>query len=335
MTFMSTPTQTDPISDGTRDYARIAKAIDYIVAQRPRHPTLDEVAAHVALSPFHLQRLFKRWAGVSPKQFMSYLTLEHAKDVMRGSASVLDTTYEVGLSGPSRLHDLFVTHQAMTPGEYKAQGRDLVINYGFHDTPFGRALILATVRGICGIDFIDGADKAALKAAQDNWPLSRFVNDQAASELIAQQVFAISPKKKPLRLLLRGTNFQVQVWAALMRIPSGAIVSYGDIAKSIGQPGASRAVGEALAHNLLAYVVPCHRVLRSTGLFKAYKWQPTRRHALLAWEAARSNANRRFNITACFWFSAVVAIQICSTRRLALHKSIRPRFAGPKILESY
>jgi AraC family transcriptional regulator, regulatory protein of adaptative response / methylated-DNA-[protein]-cysteine methyltransferase len=311
MTFMTAradlhPSQ-DPIADSSRDYARIAKAIDYIVAQRPRHPSLDDVAAHVALSPFHLQRVFKRWAGVSPKQFMSYLTLEHAKAVMRASASVLDATYEVGLSGPSRLHDLFVTHQAMTPGEYKAQGRDLVIRYGLHDTPFGRALILLTDRGICGIDFIDGSDQAALKAARNEWPLSRLAPDPAATEKIARQIFGGGSSKKPLQLLLRGTNFQVQVWAALMRIPAGAIVSYGDIAASIGQPKASRAVGEALAHNLIAYAVPCHRVLRSTGLFKSYKWQPTRRHALLAWEAARGQTD------------AVPA-------SLAPHKSIRGLF---------
>jgi AraC family transcriptional regulator of adaptative response/methylated-DNA-[protein]-cysteine methyltransferase len=285
MNFMPAP-DIEPLADTSRDYVRIAKAIDFIIAARPRHPSLEEVAGHVRLSPFHLQRLFKRWAGVSPKQFMSYLTLEHAKDVMRGTASVLDTTYEVGLSGPSRLHDLFVTHQAMTPGEYKAQGRDLVIAYGFHDTPFGRALILTTPRGVCGLDFIDGGDASALKTAKQEWPLSRFVEDQSATAVIAKKLFSGSRRGKPLNLLLKGTNFQVQVWAALMRVPSGAIVSYGDVAAAIGQPKASRAVGEALAHNPVAYLVPCHRVLRSTGLFKTYKWSPVRRHALLAWEAA-------------------------------------------------
>jgi len=290
MTFMSDPASlqsaADPLADHSRDYARIAKAIDFIVGERPRHPSLDEVAAHVALSPFHLQRLFKRWAGVSPKQFMSYLTLDHAKAMMRASASVLDVTYDVGLSGPSRLHDLFVTHEAMTPGEYKAQGQNLMIRYGFHDTPFGRALILTTERGICGLDFIDGFDAAALTVAQSQWPLSRFVGDQTATGQIVQQLFDPTAQRTPTQLLLRGTNFQVQVWSALMRIPTGAIVSYGDIARAIGKPSASRAVGEALANNLVAVLVPCHRVLRSTGLFKNYKWAPTRRHALLAWEAA-------------------------------------------------
>jgi AraC family transcriptional regulator of adaptative response/methylated-DNA-[protein]-cysteine methyltransferase len=290
MTFMSAPTDLVPQSaraaDGSRDYLRIAKAIDFIVAQRPRHPALDELAAHVGLSPFHLQRLFKRWAGVSPKQFMGYLTLDHAKTVMRASASVLDATYEVGLSGPSRLHDLFVTYQAMTPGEYRAEGRALEIRYGVHDTPFGRALILTTARGVCGLDFIDGTEAAALAAARAEWPLSRLVADQDGTAAVIARVFGAA-NRKPLQLLLKGTNFQVQVWAALMRVPPGAIVSYGDVAAAIGQPGAARAVGEALAHNPVAYVVPCHRVLRATGLFKAYKWTPTRRHALLGWEAAR------------------------------------------------
>lgn len=289
MTFMSELTSPDPLADTSRDYARIAKAIDFIVAARPRHPSLDEVAAHVALSPFHLQRLFKRWAGVSPKQLMSYMTLEHAKEMMRASASVLDVTYDVGLSGPSRLHDLFVTHEAMTPGEYKAQGQNLIIRYGFHDTPFGRALIQTTHRGICGLDFIDVPDATALKTAQSQWPLSRYIHDQESTAAVIAQVFGGGDNRTPTQLLLRGTNFQVQVWSALLRVPAGSIVSYGDIARAIGSPKASRAVGEALAHNLVAVLVPCHRVLRSTGLFKTYKWAPTRRHALLAWEAAHHN----------------------------------------------
>lgn len=191
-----------------RDYGRIAKAIAFIVAERPRHPPLEEVSAAVGLSPFHLQRLFKRWAGVSPKQLMGYLTLDHAKSVMRASASVLDATFDVGLSGPSRLHDLFVTHQAMTPGDYKAQGRDLEIRHGFADTPFGRALILSTERGVCGLEFVDGAWKDALARARDEWPLSRFVADAARAADLAQDMFSAVPSR-PTQLLLRGTNFQI------------------------------------------------------------------------------------------------------------------------------
>ncbi|MDX2143159.1 MAG: methylated-DNA--[protein]-cysteine S-methyltransferase [Rhodospirillaceae bacterium] len=277
-----------PLNAGSRDYVRIAQAIDFIVAARPRHPTLEDVAAHVGLSPFHLQRVFKRWAGVSPKQLMGSLTLDHAKQVMRASASVLDATYEVGLSGPSRLHDLFVTYEAMTPGDYKAQGAGLEIRYGFHDTPFGRTLVLMTTRGICGLEFIDGDDAEALRNAHAQWPLSAFVEDAAATGRVVAHMFAGPASKQPLKLLLRGTNFQVQVWSALMRVPPAAIVSYHDVARAIGNPKATRAVGTALASNPVAVLVPCHRVLRATGLFKNYKWTPTRRHALLAWEAARN-----------------------------------------------
>jgi AraC family transcriptional regulator of adaptative response/methylated-DNA-[protein]-cysteine methyltransferase len=299
MTFMSPNFKLDPshdpLIDASRDYARVARAIDFIVAERPRHPSLEEVAARVGLSAFHLQRLFKRWAGVSPKQLMGSLTLAHAKQVMQASASVLDATYEVGLSGPSRLHDLFITYEAMTPGEYKAQGAGLEIRHGIHDTPFGRILVLTTARGICGLDFIDTNDDEALRKAQSQWPRSHFVADAEATGRVVARIFAAArPSSKlqaggqaPLRLLLRGTNFQVQVWAALLRVPPAAIVSYHDVARAIGHPKATRAVGTALAHNPVAYLVPCHRVLRATGLFKNYKWTPTRRHALLAWESAR------------------------------------------------
>jgi AraC family transcriptional regulator, regulatory protein of adaptative response / methylated-DNA-[protein]-cysteine methyltransferase len=286
MTFMTSITEADPLSDESRDYGRIARAIAFIVAARPDHPSLPDVAAHVGLSSFHLQRLFKRWAGVSPKQFMGYLTLEHAKSVMQRSASVLDATYEVGLSGPSRLHDLFVVQAAMTPGEYKAQGRDLTIRYGIESTPFGAALILNTDRGICGIDFIVD-EQAALCGARQQWPLSHFVEDRAATAPVAAHLARTFTPATPLPLFMCGTNFQIQVWSALMRVPTGAIVSYGDLAKAVGQPSAQRAVGAALASNLIAYAIPCHRVLRATGLFKSYKWSPVRRHALLLWEAAR------------------------------------------------
>ncbi|MDX2223328.1 MAG: methylated-DNA--[protein]-cysteine S-methyltransferase [Rhodospirillaceae bacterium] len=277
----------DPLADRSRDYARIEQAIGFIVAARPEHPRLEDVAAHVGLSPFHLQRLFKRWAGVSPKQLMGYLTLEHAKQVMRQSASVLDTTYEVGLSGPSRLHDLFVTYEAMTPGEYGQQGARLVIRHGVHDTPFGRALVLVTDRGVCGVEFIgEPGAAAALDAARARWPLSRFVADDAATAAVARDIFAGGAHRH--RLLLKGTNFQVQVWAALLRVPAGAVVSYGDVARAIGKPSAARAVGAALAANAVAYLVPCHRVLRGTGAFEGYRWGPDRRRAVLAWDAAKA-----------------------------------------------
>lgn len=270
------------------DYGRIARAIETMVATAANGgtpPGLAELADQAGLSPFHFQRLFKRWAGVSPKQFAGFLTLEHAKTTLEQSSSVLSAAFDVGLSGGSRLHDLFVAVEAMTPGEYKTQGRDLVIRHGVHDTPFGPALILVTDRGVCGFDFIAGSTARALKDAKARWPLSRFVADDKATAAVAAKMFT---RSKEMRLLLRGTNFQLQVWAALLRIPPANISTYGAIAEAIGKPKAVRAVGTALASNPIGYLVPCHRVLRSTGLFKSYRWGAVRRHAMLAWEAANN-----------------------------------------------
>ncbi len=272
------------------DYGRISRAIETMVAAASEggtSPGLAELAAKAGLSPFHFQRLFKRWAGVSPKQFARFLTLEYAKTTLEQSASVLSAAFDAGLSGGSRLHDLFVAVEAMTPGEYKARGRDLVIRHGLHDTPFGPALILVTDRGVCGFDFIAGSPARALKDAKARWPLSRFVADDKATARVAAKMFTRTPvRSRDMRLLLRGTNFQLQVWAALLRIPPANISTYGAIAEAIGKPKAVRAVGTALAANPIGYLVPCHRVLRSTGLFKNYRWGAARRHAMLAWEAA-------------------------------------------------
>ena len=286
---------TDTDAGQSRDYARIAAAIALILARRPDAPSLDGLARHVGLSSFHFQRVFKRWAGVSPKQFISYLTVEHAKTVLERSTSVLDTALDVGLSGSSRLHDLFVSVEAMTPGEYKTQGRDLVIRYGIHDTRFGPALIMTTGRGVCGIEFIAAADEArAIARARQRWPLSAFIHDSDVAEAVADHIAAPSAPPgfgAPVKLLLRGTNFQVHVWAALLRIPSGAVVSYRHIADAIGRPGATRAVGNALAANGIGYLVPCHRVLQSTGLFRSYRWGAARRYAMLGWEAAQHDVS--------------------------------------------
>jgi AraC family transcriptional regulator of adaptative response/methylated-DNA-[protein]-cysteine methyltransferase len=265
------------IGGTSRDYTRIAQAID--VVMRDRALPLDQVAEKIGLSPFH---------GVTPKQFAAYLTLEHAKLALESSESLLGASFDLGLSGASRLHDLFVTVEAMTPGEYKAQGRDLVIRHGVHPTRFGPALVLRTDRGVCGLEFIAGEPDAALTQAKARWPLSRFVADARATAAIARELGEADAE--PQGLLLRGTNFQIQVWSALLRIPPGAIASYGDIARGIGHPGASRAVGAALAQNSVGYLVPCHRVLRATGLFQSYRWGATRRRAMLAWEAAQQAA---------------------------------------------
>jgi AraC family transcriptional regulator of adaptative response/methylated-DNA-[protein]-cysteine methyltransferase len=286
-TASSQPNLNTKANLNTKDYGRIAAAIETMVAATSKGeaaPPLAVLAEQANLSPFHFQRMFKRWAGVSPKQFASYLTLEQAKATLEQSASVLGTAFDVGLSGASRLHDLFVAVEAMTPGEYKAQGRDLLIRYGVHDTPFGPALILVTDRGVCGFDFIGGAPARALKDARARWPLSRFAPDQAATAAVVSKMF---DAPGDMRLLLRGTNFQIQVWSALLRIPAANISTYGALAQAIGKPKAVRAVGSALAANPIGYLVPCHRVLRSTGLFKNYRWGATRRHAMLAWEAAR------------------------------------------------
>ena len=271
------------------DYRRIERAIRFLDAHVVDQPSLEEVAREIGLSPFHAQRLFTRWAGISPKRFLGLLTVGHAKAALQAGESVLDATYEVGLSGPSRLHDLFTTYEAMTPGEYKEQGARLVIRYGVHPTPFGDALLLATERGIAGLSFLDDGPDEALEEARAAWPLSRLVEDQDGTAALIAPLFA-GGSGAPPRLLLKGTNFQVKVWSALLRVPPGRVVSYLDLASAIGQPRAVRAVGAALACNPLGYLVPCHRVIRATGALGDYRWGRVRRRALLAWEAAQAEA---------------------------------------------
>jgi AraC family transcriptional regulator, regulatory protein of adaptative response / methylated-DNA-[protein]-cysteine methyltransferase len=271
------------------DYRRIERAIRFIDAHVVDQPSLEEVAREIGLSPFHAQRLFTRWAGISPKRFLGLLTVGHAKAALQAGESVLDATYEVGLSGPSRLHDLFVTYEAMTPGEYKQQGSGLVIRYGVHPTPFGAALLLTTERGIAGLSFVDDSPQQAIDEARAAWPLSRLVEDHDATGARVARLFD-GAGGEPTRLLLRGTNFQVKVWSALLRVPAGRVVSYLDLASALGQPRAVRAVGNALAHNPVGFVVPCHRVIRATGALGDYRWGHVRRRALLAWEAAQVEA---------------------------------------------
>jgi AraC family transcriptional regulator, regulatory protein of adaptative response / methylated-DNA-[protein]-cysteine methyltransferase len=274
------------------DYRRIERAIRYIDAHVVDQPSLEEVAREIGLSPFHAQRLFTRWAGISPKRFLGLLTVGHAKAVLQAGESVLDASYEVGLSGPSRLHDLFVGFEAMTPGEYKQQGASLTIRYGIHPTRFGEALLLTTERGICGLSFVDGDPEEALAEARAAWPLSQLVHDPAATGALIRQLFdgAGNGAEGPPQLLLKGTNFQVKVWSALLRVPPGRVVSYLDLASAIGQPRAVRPVANALAHNPVGYLVPCHRVIRATGALGDYRWGQTRRRALLAWESAQAEA---------------------------------------------
>ena len=273
------------------DYRRIERAIRFIDAHVVDQPGLEEVAREIGLSPFHAQRLFTRWAGISPKRFLGLLTVGHAKAALQAGESVLDVSYEVGLSGPSRLHDLFVGFEAMTPGEYKQQGASLTVRYGIHPTRFGEALLLTTERGICGLSFVDGDPEEALAEARAAWPLSRLVPDPAATGALVRQLFDGGGEGgTPPQLLLKGTNFQVKVWSALLRVPPGRVVSYLDLASAIGQARAVRPVANALAHNPVGYLVPCHRVIRATGALGDYRWGQTRRRALLAWESAQAEA---------------------------------------------
>lgn len=277
------------------NYERIATAITWLEANFRNQPSLDDLAAHLHLSPFHLQRLFKEWAGISPKKFLQYLTTGYAKELLANSASILDAAYEAGLSGPGRLHDLFISVEAVTPGEFKKRGEGLHIDYGVHPTPFGDALIATTPRGICALSFLNGGGtEKALTELHATWHSATIREDTAATKLLTHQIFPQegpswhgAASAKPLKLYLQGTNFQVKVWEALLNIPAGSVTSYDGIAHMIGRPTAARAVGSAVGANAVAYLIPCHRVIRKSGVVKDYRWGETRKKAMLAWEAAR------------------------------------------------
>lgn len=275
------------------DYALVEKAIHYLEENYQNQPALADVAAHVGLSEYHFQRLFTRWAGISPKRFGQYLTMQHAKQVLAESQNILEAAFATGLSGPGRLHDLFVTHEAVTPGEYKTRGAGLTIRYGFHPTPFGEALLAETERGICGLSFVTGAlpgngRAAALDDLAHAWPQAVLVKDVEGTETAVKQIFSPADQKAPLPLYLKGTNFQIQVWMALLRVPLGALVTYGTLAQAAGQEKAVRAVGTAVGHNPIAYLIPCHRVIQKSGDFGGYHWGITRKKAIIGWEAAHA-----------------------------------------------
>ncbi|MBK8900199.1 MAG: methylated-DNA--[protein]-cysteine S-methyltransferase [Anaerolineaceae bacterium] len=278
------------VAELSADYGRIEAAIHYLEENFQAQPSLAEVAAHVGLSEYHFQRLFSRWAGTSPKRFLQFLTIQHAKKLLEESQSILDAAYEAGLSSPSRLHDLFVTHEAITPGEFKQKGAGLTIQYGFHDSPFGECLIALTERGICGLQFVADSDReAALAELKASWPQAAFVEDAEATRPYIGPIFNLSDaeERPSLPLYLKGTNFQIQVWQALLKIPAGTAVSYGTIAQMIGNPKASRAVGSAVGNNPVGYLIPCHRVIRQAGGLGDYRWGSSRKKAILGWEAAR------------------------------------------------
>ncbi|MBS0244879.1 MAG: methylated-DNA--[protein]-cysteine S-methyltransferase [Proteobacteria bacterium] len=273
-----------------RDYDLVRRAIAFLSVNWEEQPPLERLADHLGLTAQHTQRLFKRWCGLSPKEFVQAVTIDHARDLLKGSASVLDAAHEVGLSGGGRLHDLFLDHEAMTPGDYKRRGDGLDIAYGFHDTPFGEALLLATDRGVAGLAFVDedkGQTRAeALADMTGRWPKARFVEDAKRTAPFARQIF--DPKQwtaeRPVRLVLIGTDFEIRVWETLLKIPMGRAVTYADIARHLGQPTAARAVGSAVGRNPISFVVPCHRVLRGDGQLGGYHWGLTRKRALIGWE---------------------------------------------------
>ena len=282
------------------DYQRIAAAIAYLEQHHQEQPSLDELAAHLGLSPYHLQRIFTRWAGISPKRFLQYLTVEHAKQLLAESHSLLDVTYETGLSSPGRLHDLFVTVEALTPGEFKQGGRGLTIAYGVHDTPFGACLLATTQRGICGLSFLNGGGPdAELAALHARWPHAHLALRPAETALALERIFDDPARAdtRPVSLLLAGTNFQIRVWEALLRLPAGSVCTYEDVALAIGQPTAARAVGAAVGANHIAFLIPCHRVIRKSGLIQDYRWGATRKKAILGWEAAHREGTENGQLT--------------------------------------
>src|SRR5215207_4736218 len=279
-----------PLSSAAADYDVVRRAIAHIKGNWRDQPEIDEIAEASGVTPSELHHLFRRWAGLTPKAFLQALTLDSARNLLRDSASVLDASYEVGLSGPGRLHDLFVTHEAMSPGEWKTGGEGLTMWYGFHPSPFGTALVMVTDRGLAGLAFADaGQEKPALEDMTRRWRSAKYVEDSARTAPIAQRIFdkKLWRPDRPLRVVLIGTDFEVRVWETLMRIPMGRATTYSDIAGSIGSPKAPRAVGAAVGKNPISFVVPCHRVIGKSGELTGYHWGLTRKCAMLGWEAGK------------------------------------------------
>jgi AraC family transcriptional regulator of adaptative response/methylated-DNA-[protein]-cysteine methyltransferase len=277
-------------SAALRDYDSVRRAIAFISERWRTQPTVEAMADAAGVTPDELHHLFRRWAGLTPKGFMQALTLDHAKNLLRDSASVLDAALDSGLSGPGRLHDLFVTHEAMSPGEWKNGGAGMALRYGFHPSPFGTAIVMTTARGLAGLAFADpGEEEPALADMKSRWPKASYVEDYLSTAPVAQRIF--DPKlwraDQPLRVVLIGTDFEVRVWETLLRIPMGRAVSYSDIATKLSAPKASRAVGAAVGKNPVSFVVPCHRALGKDGKLTGYHWGITRKQAMLGWEAGR------------------------------------------------
>lgn len=287
------------------DYARVRDAIEFLSRNWKKQPEIEEIAGHIGLSPSHFTQLFRRWAGLTPKQFLQALTIDHARALLRDSASVLDASLEVGLSGPGRLHDLFVAHEAMSPGEYGSGGAGLTLLYGFHPSPFGEALAVATPRGLAALGWVDekaapgkasdtgkpaGGREGAMADMRRRWPNAHFVEDAAATAIYVRQAFdpAQWQSDRPLRVVLIGSDFEIRVWESLLRIPLGRATTYSSIARRIGKPKAARAVGAAVGRNPISFVVPCHRVLGASGALTGYHWGLARKQAIIGWEAGHA-----------------------------------------------
>ena len=295
--FALEPDISEKLTTQAADYAHVERAITFLSQQWKEQPSIAEIAEAVGLSESHLTAVFRRWAGLSPKALLQALTLDYARSLLRKSASVLDASFESGLSSPARLHDLFVTHEAMSPGEYKARGAGLTLTYGFHPSPFGEALFVTTPRGLAGLGWVEaGEDLAAQRALalvdmQRRWPRAHFLRDEVATAPFVARVFDAQRWRvdEPLKVVLIGSDFEISVWQALLTLPLGSATTYADLARQIGKPKAPRAVGAAVGRNPISFVVPCHRVLGSGGKLTGYHWGLTRKQAILGWEASYNN----------------------------------------------
>jgi AraC family transcriptional regulator, regulatory protein of adaptative response / methylated-DNA-[protein]-cysteine methyltransferase len=269
------------------NYRRVEEAIRFLTENVNQQPSLYEVAEHTHLSPYHFQKIFTEWAGISPKKFLQYLTVEELKKEISKTRNMAEAAERVGLSAQSRVYDLFVNIEAVTPQEFKTKGAGIEIAYGFHDTPFGSCLVATTGRGVCSMQFSDADEESALRELQRDWQQARIVKNGTAGSRVVQQLFSAA-KKEPLNLLVKGTPFQVKVWEALLKIPFGSLATYQSVARAIGQPAATRAVGTAIGANPLAYLIPCHRVIRQEAIIGRYRWGTLRKKALIGWEKAKA-----------------------------------------------
>jgi AraC family transcriptional regulator of adaptative response/methylated-DNA-[protein]-cysteine methyltransferase len=274
-------------------YEVVEQTIKFLTANFKKQPSLEKIAEQMHLSPFHLQRTFTEWAGISPKKFLQYLTVEALKGDLHQADNLIHAAENVGLSSQSRVYDLFVTIEAVTPGEYKTKGQGMVIEYGIHPSPFGKCFMAVTSRGICALSFINGSPDRAISELHHLWEAAVFQENQLTTGRLMEQIFNPLTWGKSFRLLVKGTGFQVKVWEALLKIPVGSVTSYQNIANATGQPKATRAVGTAIANNPVAYLIPCHRVIRSEGIIGNYHWDPVRKAAIIGWEKAITMNNEK------------------------------------------